>query len=128
MKKNKILILLIIIFIFSSVLIFYVINDSNTSLNLKGTWVADGTQYQFAIGYENGEIIYADISTPFYLELDGKGNYTLNMGEYTEIGTYSFFEENLSLRNNDGLITERCEIKEDTNLYCEFYASLYIKK
>lgn len=128
MKKNKILILLIIIFILFSILILYVISNSTTSSKLKGTWVADGTQFQYVLGYENGEIIYSDTSTPFYLELDGKGNYTLNMGEQTEIGTYSFYEDKLSLRNNDGLVTERCEIKDDTKLYCEFYASLYIKK
>jgi hypothetical protein len=134
MKKTKKILTVLVISIFTifAILLFFLMNDDNNSSNslykVKGIWIADGTQYTYIVGYKDGHYIYSDNSTPFSLNLDGKGNYTLEMGENTEIGTYSFNQGNVVLQNEDGLITENCQIKNNNELHCDKYASLYIKK
>jgi hypothetical protein len=114
------------------IVLFFLLNPSDNGdkplHKVKGIWVADGTQHQFIIGYENGEYIYTDNSTPFYLNFDGTGKYTLKMGEHTETGTYSVNQENVIFQNESGFIKDNCNIKDKIELHCENYASLYIKK
>lgn len=132
--KKKITIILTVTFITIVVLLNIIINrnDSNSNRDslskVEGTWIADGTQYTFVIGYENGKPVYSDNSTPYYLHLDGKGNYKLEMNENVELGTYSVNEEDISFKTDDGVIMETCSLKNDNELHCNMYASLYIRK
>lgn len=129
--KKKLILLFIAIFVI--LIVLFMINYSNNDKNniiakVKGVWIADGTQYTFIIGYKDGKHIYSNNDIPFRLSFDGKGNYNLEMGEYVEIGTYSLNKANVVLKNEDGLITENCVLKNKIELHCNKYASLYIKE
>lgn len=78
------------------------------------------------MGYEDGEPIYSNADTPFYLTLDGEGKYKLEMAETTETGTYTLNGDNLVLQNEEKLITETCKIKNKEELHCDKYAYLYV--
>lgn len=89
-----------------------------------GEWIADGTQNEFVTG-ANGEIVGG--KKPYYLTIDEDGKYTLKMDNYTEKGTYTIDDKNISFKNSDGLISEECRLENDDELLCNNYASLYKK-
>lgn len=130
MKKSLILSLCIIIV--AVVVVFFVnyVNRDNDNevFSINGVFIADGTQHKFIIGYENGEYIYANNTKPLYLNLYKNGNYKLEMDDFIETGMYSLNNDKLVLKNKDGLITENCILKNENELHCDKYASIYIKQ
>lgn len=106
-------------------------NNLNTNTQLKlveGDWIADGTQYKYIVGMNGDTVISTDNLTPFYLNFDGKGKYTLQLKDYTESGTYTVDDaKRVILISEEGLLSESCLLKNDSELHCDRYASLYIK-
>ncbi len=134
-KKKSILLIIVFILLILVIIvaIYFVKRNTNESVNnqlseVEGTWIADQTQYVYIIGYENGQPVYSNTDTPFYLTLDGKGNYKLEMSDIVENGTYSFNDNNLVLQNDEGLITENCQVVDKKELHCDKYASVYVKQ
>ena len=139
MKKKKIVLLVIflVFLLLVTIGVIFILNkDDNKSLNsednrfseVEGVWVADKTQYIYILGYEDGEPIYSEADTPFYLTLDAEGKYKLEMAETTETGTYSLNGDSLVLQNEEKLITETCRIKNKEELHCDKYAYLYVRQ
>lgn len=91
---------------------------------LIGEWVADGTHNEFVTN-ANGETVGG--KNPYYLTIEKDSKYTLKMDEYTEKGTYTVEDKNISFKNSDGLISESCKLENDNELHCNNYASLYKK-
>lgn len=98
-------------------------DDKQTEKNiLVGEWIADGTQKEF-ITNADGETVGG--KKPYYLTIEKDNKYTLKMDDYTEKGIYEINEDNVTLKNNDGLISESCKLENDNELHCNNYASLY---
>lgn len=97
---------------------------------VEGRWVADGTQYLPIINGDGDEVIPdKDDFPPYYLKFDGKGNYTLQLKDYTQTGTYTVYEnKEVILKSDEGLISEFCELKNTNELHCNKSASMYNKE
>lgn len=127
-KKSIISIFVILLLILLIVVVYILTKDNNQLSVVKGVWLADKTQYVYIIKYENGQPIYSNADTPFYLTLDGKEHCKLEMSDRVETGTYSFNKDNLVLKNDDGLITENCRVIDNKELHCDKYAYLYVRQ
>lgn len=130
MKKKRIvsiIVIIILIILLVSVFNFYHIRKQSKNI-WSGLWIADGTQIQSVLGYENGQKILSDISKPFYLKFYKNKKYTLEMSDITEKGTYSVNDKKeIIMKNSEGLITEHCNINNDKTLSCFRYASSFKK-
>lgn len=130
MNKKIILLSCIMFIIVIGIFLLNYVNkyNENELSSINGIFIADGTQHKFIIGYENGQFIYANNTKPLYLNLYKNGNYKIEMENFIETGTYSLNNDKLFLKNKDGLITENCVLKNNNELHCDKYASLYIKQ
>ena len=126
-EKRIVLILLLLILLLVSGFSYYYIKKQSENI-WSGIWIADGTQIQTTLGYENGERILSDISKPYYLKFYKNGKYTLEMAAITEKGTYNINDKNqIILQNSEGLITEHCDIINDKKISCFNYATSFKK-
>ncbi len=121
MKKSLSLILLI-------TPIILLITGCNKTDNLKGTWIAKPKdQSVYIVNYIDGKPITQGGKISYYLTLDGKGNYQLEMGNYNEKGTYVLKEKNITFIKEDNTISETCKVNSN-ELHCNKYATLYSKE
>ncbi len=121
MKKSLSLILLI-------TPIILLITGCNKTDNLKGTWIAKPKdQSVYIVDYIDGKKVTRGGKSSYYLTLDGKGNYQLEMGNYNEKGTYVLKEKNITFIKEDNTISETCKVKNN-ELHCSKYATLYSKE
>lgn len=109
------------------ILIIIVTTACNNKLDgFEGTWIAyPGNQIITKVDKEKtigGKKAY-------YLKIDGKGNYTLELEQGIQKGTYIIKEDNkgVILKEEDGLISENCTLENETELHCDRYALLYEK-
>lgn len=107
-------------------------NKENDNLLLvKGKWIADGTQYKTVISVVDGKTTYAegdDELPPYILAFDGLGNYSLQLKNNTEAGTYIVNKDLdviLTPNDNDFWV---CQLKTNEELYCLKHAHLFAKE
>lgn len=128
MKKKKILIISLIFILIIGLCIINAIIRNNPLYKVRGIWIADGTQIQYVTGKKNGKIIFNDVSNPFYLTLDGRGNFNLDISTKIISGKYNITESNQVLLVDDsGLLRIICKLKND-ELYCNRIATKFVKK
>ena len=103
------------------------LEDKNLLL-LEGSWKADGTQYRLIIGSDGDKPILDDDLLPYYLNFDGKGNLTMLIKGNTYTGIYQIDDEKQVILLPEELSLTTCQLKNDIELHCELYASLFIKE
>lgn len=109
------------------ILIIIVTTACNNKLDgFEGTWIAY-PRNQIITKVDKEKTIGG--KKAYYLKIDGKGNYTLELEQGIQKGTYIIKEDNkgVILKEEDGLISENCTLENETELHCDRYALLYEK-
>ena len=57
-----------------------------------------------------------------------QGNYKIITAKNTYTGKYEFDGINLTLKDKDNLVKDKCVLKSTQELTCEFYAESFLKK
>ncbi len=92
-----------------------------------GTWVST-PENQYSVQINETETVGG--TENYYLKLDGKGNYKLDLfNDYSEEGTYTVDKEKkqIILKYN-GHEAEHCDILNKNELQCDRYAIKYVKE
>lgn len=92
-----------------------------------GTWVST-PENQYSVQINETETVGG--TENYYLKLDGKGNYKLDLfNDYNEEGTYTVDNEKqqIILKYN-GHEAEHCDILNKKELRCDRYAIKYVKE
>ena len=106
-----------------------------TNKKLVGKWIADGTQDKIIKEIIDGKPVYiGNYSAPSYLYLNSNDTYYLetnNEFNTTESGKYNINNNTIVFSPNttttDVSVVWNCELKNDNELYCNQYASIFVK-
>lgn len=124
--KNKIIglvTLLLVLIVFLVVIL--------TANDIKGTWIADGTQIPQIKEIKNGKPVYMDENpNPYYLIVKNSKNFSLELTDDTYEGTYSRNSKNkneyiFSPKNNSSFT---CKLNVDGELECDKFATIFVRK
>lgn len=106
-----------------------------TNEKLVGKWIADGTQDKIIKEIIDGKPVYVgNYSAPSYLYLNSDDTYYLetnNEFNTTESGKYNINNDTIVFSPNttttDVSVVWNCELKNDNELHCNQYASIFVK-
>lgn len=104
-------------------------NNEKNKDSFKGRWIADGTQIKHIIAIVDDKPVYEEEDLPPYiLDIDGHGNYTLQLKNHIYTGIYEIVEENNIYFESDESTDFTCNIKKENELECQMYATLFIRE